>query len=109
MSGSMPLPLEVTRSIGIGPVASGFSLRSALIASLVESMSFLDVGPRFVPPVCVGSYPLPAADGLPWKYCGFVHNWPMIDEPTGLPLWYIIEPLACDGKTSMAIPVITNG
>jgi hypothetical protein len=45
MSGSIPLALEVTRSGGIGPVAFGFSLRSAAIAAFVPSISFLEVGP----------------------------------------------------------------
>ncbi len=55
MSGSMPLPLDVTRSIGGGPLASGFSFSSAAIVALVESISFFEVGPKFVPPVAVGS------------------------------------------------------
>ena len=45
MSGSMPLPLDVTRSIGGGPLASGFSFFSCAIVAFVESMSFFEVGP----------------------------------------------------------------
>src|SRR6516162_3836735 len=104
----MPLPLDVTRSIGIGTVASGFSLRKAAMVALVPSMSLFDVGPKFVPPVEVGSYPFPAADGRPRKYCGFVHSWPMIAEPTGFPFTYTIDPFACDGNASCAMPVMTN-
>ena len=51
----MPLALEVTRSMGGSPTASGFAFFSAAIVALVASMSFFDVGARFVPPVEVGS------------------------------------------------------
>jgi hypothetical protein len=64
MSGSIPLPLDVTRSIGGAPGASGLAFFSAAIVAF-----------RFVPPVDVGSYPFfPAADGRPWKYCGLVNG-----------------------------------
>ena len=46
MSGSMPLPLEVTRSIGGGPTASGFSFSSDAIVAFVASISFFDVRPE---------------------------------------------------------------
>src|SRR5579875_3384588 len=38
ISGSMPLALEVTRSIGGGPEAPGFCFSSAAIVALVESI-----------------------------------------------------------------------
>ena len=51
----MPLALDVTSSAGTGPIAAGFSRRSAATAAFVASISFFEVGPRFVPPVAVGS------------------------------------------------------
>src|ERR1035438_1577998 len=61
MSGSIPLALDVTRSIGTAPVASGFSFLSAAIAARVASISFFEVGARFVPPVRANTR---GADGL---------------------------------------------
>src|SRR5262249_11369678 len=66
--GSSPDADDVTRSIGTG--ASGFSRWAASTAAFTASASFLLVGPRFVPPELVASYPFPAADGRPWKYPG---------------------------------------
>src|SRR5580698_8250403 len=109
MSGSMPLALLVTRSIGGGPEAFGFCLRSCAIAAAVDAISFFDDGPKFVPPVEVGSYPLPAADGRPWKYCGLVHNCPMIDEPTTRPFKVTSDPCACLLNSVWATPVIASG
>src|SRR6201997_3903849 len=57
-------------------------------------------GPRLLAPDDVGSYPLPAADGRLWKYCGSalpslsVNSWPISRLPTGLPLAVRIDPSA---------------
>lgn len=77
--------------------------------SAVDLISFALVGPKFVPPVDVGSYPLPAADGRPWKYCGFVQSCPMIDDPMTLPFTVTSDPFACLGKISSAAPVMAIG
>ena len=54
MWGSTPEADDVTASAGTAPVAPS-SLLTAVTASLTESASFLEVGPRFVPPDAVGS------------------------------------------------------
>ncbi len=72
-------------------------------------MSFLLVGPRFVPPVAVGSYPFPAAEGRPWKYCGLLNAWPTSSEPTTVPSTSISEPMAWWWNSSADRAQIASG
>src|SRR5512140_506657 len=69
MCGSRPDADDVTASAGTeDPARKGLSARSAAILSRIESANFSEVGPRFVPPDAVASYPAsPAAEGRGWK------------------------------------------
>ena len=84
MWGSSPDADEVTRSIGTShpaprtPHPPGFSFLAVSTAAVTASTSFLLVGPRFVPLEFAASYPVPAADGRPWKYPGDEKDCPMI-------------------------------
>src|SRR5262249_27014655 len=84
MSGSSPLAVVVTRSIGTW--ADGFSFFRASTSPLTRSTNVLLVGPRFEPAefaalygasiVLVGSLGsgVLVAEGLPWKYLSSVSS-----------------------------------
>ena len=58
---------RVVKVVGFVASAPGFSPRNPVTLSPIASASFFEVGPRFVPPVAVASYPAPADDGREWK------------------------------------------
>ena len=92
MCGSRPDADEVTKSIGTG--VPGFSFCADSAAALTASTSFLLVGPRFVPPELVASYPVPAADGRERKYPGDENACPMMRDPMTFPFCSISWPFA---------------
>src|ERR1017187_1740536 len=91
MSGSRPLPDDVTRSTGIGAWLSGSAARSASTRPLTSSMSAGLFGPRFdatdEPPLYGSAFPFESvvAERRPQKYFGSSKDWPMSVEPMGLP------------------------
>src|SRR6516162_7314221 len=102
MCGSKPEADVVTRSTGTGRL--GFSACKVAVSCATREMSVLLVGPRFVPPEFVASYPVPAAEGREWKYVGPLNAWPITCEPMSFPLWLINCPLALCGNITCAIP-----
>ena len=62
MCGSSPEAEVVTRSMGTG--RPGFSRRAASMCAFTAAISFLFVGPSWLPAEFAASYPFPAADGL---------------------------------------------
>src|SRR5260221_10317036 len=71
MWGSRPDADAVTASTGTGVLSSSpFNSRYDATRSATASRSLGLDGPRLLPPLLVGSYPSPAADGRGWKYFG---------------------------------------
>ena len=97
MSGSIPLPEVVTRFAG------GFltpSAASALMAANTAAASALEVGPRLVGPVAIGS----SASGRPWNQPAPFQVWPTRVEPLT-----VSDPLASAGNHHWERPVVTSG
>src|ERR1700722_7414395 len=111
MSGSRPLPDDVTRSTGTGSLVSGSAAVSASMRPLTSSVSAEFVGPRFdaaEAPALYGSALLfgsAVAERRPQKYFGSSNDCPMSREPTVLPFWTMRLPLAWDGNAAWAMPV----
>jgi hypothetical protein len=90
MCGSRPDADDVTKSTGTG--VPGFSFCAVSAAALTASTSFLLVGPRFVPPELVASYPVPAADGRERKYPADENACPMMRDASGIAFCIAAKP-----------------
>src|SRR5690349_17337734 len=105
MSGSRPLPDDVTRSTGMGDALPGSASLSALtLASAAVRRAGLS-GPRLDPldPVPLSALNAvhgtgPVAESRPQKYLGSSKLCPINEDPKGLPSRTIRLPLACFGN-----------
>src|SRR5450755_3275622 len=100
-----------------------------MLAAIACSVAVL-LGPRFENAVAAALFGGTVADGRLWKYFGsglvtglpFLSTWglpflttwsakfwPMIFEPTSLPLTVSCWPLALPGNATWLMPVITSG
>src|SRR5579859_5024086 len=84
-----------------GLVADGLPLRSTVLKPGMKPTSLGSPGPKLVAPLALAVYPVPAADGLGWKYCGSGlpdlsrNSWPIRADPMTWPLAFLMKlPLA---------------
>src|SRR5215469_4012109 len=110
ISGSSPLPDDVTRSTGMGCETSVPAALRAAMRPLSSSASAGLVGPRFEAPEPVGLYGIgEVAERRPQKYWGASNCWPMSALPTTLPSTSTRLPLAWRWNAAWPNAVITAG
>src|SRR5262245_23243126 len=110
MWGSSPLPEAVTRSTGIGAVLPGSAARSASTRPCTVLIRSGLVGLRLDPVEDAALFGKGlVADGRLQKYFASSNGWPMSADPITFPSLTIRLPLACDGKTTCAMPVTISG
>ena len=113
MWGSRPEPEDVTASAGTEPVTAS-SVLTAVTASLTESASFFEVGPRFVAARGGRVVAAARAEGRPWKCPGMTNDCPISeradDGEPGFPSSFLRKlPPAFSRNATRPTPQTTSG